>query len=96
MRLLFWGFVAVVALAALDRLLLWMEKRGWIYYRRYKPRRGASTYHLMEIHSIFEPGFEEVIEAKVHEEQKEDESGDPPEPDKGDPAKDSIARDSTT
>ena len=78
MRLLIWGLVIVVALLALDRLLLWFESKGWIYYRRYKPRRGASTYHLMEMHSIFEPGFEEVIEAKVHEEEKEDESGDPP------------------
>lgn len=89
MRLLFWGIVIVVALLALDRLLLWAEERGWIYYRRYKPRRGASTYHLMEIHSTFEPGFEEVIEAKVHEEEREDESGDPPGADDEDRSADS-------
>ncbi len=84
MLLLFWGTVIVVVLLAVDRLLLWAEKKGWIYYRRNKPGRGASTYHLMEIHSIFEPGFEEVIEAKLHEEQREDESGDPPAADDGD------------
>ncbi len=78
MRPLFWALVVLGALLALDRLLLWLESRGWLYYRRNKPRRGAATYHLMEIHTTFEPGFQEVMEAKVHEEQSEDESGDPP------------------
>lgn len=77
MRLLLWGILIVAALFAVDRVLLWLEARGWLYYRRNKPRRGAATYHLMEIHTTFEPGFEEVMEAKVHEERSEDESGDP-------------------
>ncbi len=79
-KLLFWTAAIVVALFALDRLLLWLESKGWLYYRRNKPRGGASVYHLMELHSVFEPGIQEVIEIKVHEEQDQDESGDPPAP----------------
>lgn len=78
MRFAIWGTVFAVALLAFDRLFLWLEAKGWMYYRRNKPRGGAAVYHLMQIHSTFEPGFEEVIEVKVHEEQSEDEAGNPP------------------
>lgn len=77
MRLLVWWIAVVVGLFAVDRLLLWAEARGWLYYRRSKLHGGASIYHLMEIHSIVEPGFEEVMEIKVHEERQQDESGAP-------------------
>lgn len=30
-----------IALFALDRLLLWMEARGWIYWRKVKSKSGA-------------------------------------------------------
>ena len=65
----------------LDRALLWAESRGWVYYRRNKPGRGASTYHLLEWTSTFDPTQREVIEIRVKEERREDESGDPLGPD---------------
>ena len=61
----------------LDRFLLWTESRGWIYYRRNKPGRGASTYHLLEWTAAFDPTQREVQEIRVKEEKGEDESGDP-------------------
>ena len=60
-----------------DRCLLWAESRGWVYYRRTKPGRGASTYHLLEWTSTLDPTQREVIEIQVKEERREDESGDP-------------------
>jgi hypothetical protein len=78
MRFLIWGLAIGLALFTIDRLFLWLESKGWMYYRRKKPRGGAAVYHLMQIHSVFEPGFEEVIEIKVQEEKSEDESGAPP------------------
>jgi len=80
----FWivGFVAGVFV--LDRFLLWIESRGWIYYRRTKPGRGASTYHLLEWTSTFDPTQREVIEIRVKEERREDEAGDPLGPGRGD------------
>lgn len=69
------GLMAGVFL--LDRFLLWAESRGWIYYRRNKPGRGASTYHLLEWTSTLDPTQREVLEIRVKEERREDESGDP-------------------
>lgn len=44
-KLIVWG-IAIVALAAImDRLLLWMETRGWVFYRRTKGRGGGALYH---------------------------------------------------
>lgn len=61
-----------------DRLLLWCEARGWIYYRRYGLRRGAATYHLLEMSSVFDPGFKQITEVKTEEKELQDEAGDPP------------------
>lgn len=77
-KLLVWGAVITAAGLALDRLLLWMESRGWLYWRRNRPARGASTYHMLELHSNFDPGIQHILEATVKEEEDEDASGDPP------------------
>ena len=54
-----------VALLALDRLALWMESRGWIYWRRRRPERGGATAGLLtEFQKIVEPEVRHVIEAK--------------------------------
>ena len=77
-KVLVWGTVIMAAGLALDRLLLWMESRGWLYWRRNRPARGASTYHMLELHSNFDPGIQHILEVTVKEEEDEDDSGDPP------------------
>lgn len=78
-------FLGLLALAVgvfvLDRALLWAESRGWIYYRRNKPGRGASTYHLLEWNAAFDPTMRQVLEERVKEVREEEESGAPPGPD---------------
>lgn len=78
MTALFWILGTAAALWLLDRGLLWMESRGWIYYRKAKPRGGAAVYHLLEMSSVFDPGIREVVEARVLEEREDEESGAPP------------------
>lgn len=69
-----WVVGTIVGLFALDRVLLWTERRGWIYYRTYRPARGASLYHLNELSQMLTgSGIPEV-----REEVQQDESGDPP------------------
>lgn len=75
---LLWGGMGLVALFAVDRLLLWFEARGWINYRRRGLSRGGSTYHVLELQSIFNPGTREVMEVMYGEEEQEDDSGAPP------------------
>jgi hypothetical protein len=76
-----WVVGSVVGLFFLDRVLLWAEARGWIYYRVNKPGRGASTYHLFEWNAAFDPTMRQVQEEMVKEKKEEDEAGDPPGPD---------------
>jgi hypothetical protein len=73
---LIWIAVTVLLFAA-DRALLAMETRGWINYRRHGPNLSAARYHLMEMHALWEPGIQQVIESHYREQEHEDESGDP-------------------
>ena len=74
-----WVVVAAVGLLAADRLLLCMESRNLIYYRKSKAGRGASAYHFLEMSSIFDPSTHQGAEIRlVQEEEQEDEAGDPP------------------
>ncbi|GLH67979.1 hemerythrin domain-containing protein [Geothrix edaphica] len=57
--------LAFVALGLLDRLGLWMESRGWIYWRRRRARGSVLGTTFLELQKIFESGkTEHVIEAK--------------------------------
>ena len=78
--MLAWAAAVLAGLAILDRLLLRLERAGWINYRRRGPSRGGATYHVLELQSIFNPGTEQVIEVKYGQEQEVDESGAPPAP----------------
>jgi hypothetical protein len=79
-KLLVLGAVVMLAAFALDQVLLWMESRGWIYWRRNRVARGASTYHMLELHATFDPGIQHVQEVSVKEEEDEDDTGDPSAP----------------
>mgnify|MGYP000544628688 CR=1 FL=1 len=61
---------AIAALAAVDQLFLWMERRGWLYWRRRKPDpRGAV---LGPIDNVFNPAHEHVVEQQETEERLAD------------------------
>ena len=70
MRLVVTAVAAIAALAAVDQLFLWMERRGWIYWRRRKPDpRGAV---LGPIDNVFNPAHEHVVEQQETEERLAD------------------------
>ena len=52
----------VVGLLAVDRLALWMESRGWIYWRKVKPKGGGLAAGLMAMHTLIESQVRHVIE----------------------------------
>jgi hypothetical protein len=57
--------IAVTAgLAALDQLALWMERRGWIYWRKVKPKGGGIAAGLTAFHELVEPQVRQVIEER--------------------------------
>ena len=70
MRLLVAGLVLMTVLVAVDQLFLWMERRGWIYWRHRKPDpRGAV---LGPIDNVFNPAHEHVVEQQETEERLAD------------------------
>ena len=83
---LFWILVCVAAaviLFALDRLALWMEARGWIYWRRSKHNpSGALGNAFREVQSILEPEKGRAAEQRLHEEPSKSDTGEPPVPGK--------------
>jgi hypothetical protein len=58
----------------IDRLALWMESRGCIYWRR-SERRGSASLGLLE--TIYQPSMTHVFEEETreHTEADQDESG---------------------
>ena len=72
----------VVGIVLLDRVLLALEARGWIFYRRNKPNFQNAGSVFLEFQAMFEPRMRHVIEQKRQEQEEEDadEDGDPPVP----------------
>lgn len=70
------AMAVLTALFLVHRLALWMERRGWIYYR--KRGRASIGNAMMEIQSFYRPSVEHVIELKQDEAtaREEDDAGD--------------------
>jgi hypothetical protein len=66
---------------ALDRLGLWLEARGWLYYRT---KRGSVPLGraVLETQALLDPSKRHVLEA-ARTEPEAGASGDPPSPEKG-------------
>lgn len=72
--------IGCVALYAAHRLMLWMERKGWVYYWH---KRGSGNLGnvLLPVQAIYQPEVNYVIEERARDDAEEDESGDPPFPD---------------
>ena len=79
-KLLFWALIiatgGVVAYFA-HRLLLWMEVKGWIFYRKGGDGGGALGNAFMEMHSMLDSEAGRAAESRLHENKKETESSEP-------------------
>jgi hypothetical protein len=65
--LVIFGLIAfAVIVLLLDRLLLWMERKGWIFYRTFEPRITGGARGVMGT-------FQELVEPQIRQ-VKEDQS----------------------
>lgn len=71
------------ALFGLDRLGLWAERRGWIYYRRKRASPRSLGNALLETQALLEPRARETVEALAEKPAEREAGGEPPEA--GDP-----------
>ena len=56
--------LSCVAFYFIDRICLWLEERGWLYYRCRKPEGGVIGNALLELQSFLNPGTRNTIEMK--------------------------------
>jgi hypothetical protein len=81
MTTIVWIALAAGSVYGLHRLALWMEARGWIYYRKKHGSSGGLGAAFLEMQSLLEPSKRHVLEVKRNEDAEDDDSGDPPSPD---------------
>ena len=67
----------VAAAFVIDRILLWMERRGWIFYRTIHADPKNIGPAFLEIQRILEPGARHVQEEKLQQREEEDDEGGP-------------------
>lgn len=70
-----------IAFYLLHRLCLWLEQKGWLYYRHRKAESGIVGSTLQELNSLLNPSVRHTIEMKQNVEtvmrrESEAESGD--------------------
>lgn len=74
-KIAFWVLLVGGSLFALDRLFLFMESRGWIYYRRRKPGSSALSNACLEVQQLLEPSKKHIVQIKKEQKVEAKESG---------------------
>lgn len=78
-----WIAGLLIGLLIADRLLLAMEARGWIYWRKVKRPPSAGGDVFSGIDNVFNPGAAHRAEARetVHEDEEDGDDDDERDPD---------------
>ncbi|MDC0715963.1 hypothetical protein [Nannocystis bainbridge] len=82
--------VVVVGLFVADRLLLALERRGYIYYRVRKPSTTGAGNALAELQQMLAPSTQHVIVAKKEQRPEHVDDGGPPDPGGRPPPRDTL------
>ncbi|RFT16613.1 MAG: hypothetical protein OP8BY_1226 [Candidatus Saccharicenans subterraneus] len=78
LKVIIWMGCGIAVLLLLDRLFLYMEGRGWIYYRKKKPSSSALSNACLEVQQLLEPSKKYVVQIKKDERRDQQEAGDLP------------------
>jgi hypothetical protein len=72
-----WLGAGALGAVALDRLLLWMEAKGWIYWRKVKRKGGGgAAAALISINAVYDPSAHHTAEAREEQEMEDEDDGD--------------------
>ena len=74
------AFGFVVGAYAIHRLALWLEQRGWLYYRDRRASSSALGNAMLRSQAIVDPSAEHVLEERLREDVGVNESADPLDP----------------
>ena len=68
MSTILWLIGVLAVLWLVDRVLIWCELRGWIYYRLSpRPRASALANMLLGVEQMYRPSRRHVIELRMEE-----------------------------
>ena len=57
----------ILAFYLFDKLSLWCERKGWVYYRKHRPNSDIIRSSLQELNTILMPSNRHVIEMNQNE-----------------------------
>jgi len=69
-----WACAAIAGLILLDQLFLWMEAKGWVYYRKVK--RKGSAGDILTGFGFTDPGTRHLEEARREHVLEDEDDGD--------------------
>lgn len=70
--------LALGSVYGLHRLLVWAERRGYVYYRARRGTSGALSSAVLEVQALLEPQKRHVLEQKTRDQVESEDQGDPP------------------
>lgn len=75
-----WLLASAVGLQVLDRVALWAESRGWIYWWHRRPSQSGGSGVLGELIEVFQPSRRYVVAERERQQLTADlpDSGAPP------------------
>lgn len=76
LALVAWIVGGALGLYGLHLTALWMERRGWIFYRDTKASSSSASNAFQSVQAIFEPGAQHTVEIRRKVDIELDESGD--------------------
>ena len=77
MRTMVWLLGTLVGLYCLHRLALWLESRGWLYYRHKKASPNSLGDALLALQQIVQPGAKHVLEVRQRRRVQREDAGGP-------------------
>lgn len=75
---LVWIILSLATIVAIDQILLWAERRGWVYWRKTKGRRGGMGEVFSGVEASINPRAEYVQVAKRTKKRDDRSASDPP------------------
>jgi len=78
-QIVLWIIALAIAAFLFDRVALWAEDNGWIYWRRRKASTTSIGAILSDLNTVTNPSAQHVVEAKQAKKLEERDNGDPPE-----------------
>ena len=78
MKLVIIALAIIIGGVLLHVLALWMERKGWIYYKYNKPSSNALGNAFLEVQSILEPNKKHIIQIKKEQKKNVSKAGDEP------------------